>query len=62
MMIKRCLNINLTVNKSEFVAIIGQNGAGKINTFNLILGNLKPFGGLIKLFGEDFKKKSITQK
>lgn len=55
-------HLNLTVNKSEFVAIIGQNGAGKSTLFNLILGNLKPFGGLIKLFGEDFKKKSITQK
>lgn len=44
--------LNLTVKEKEFATIIGENGAGKSTLMNLILGNLKPDSGEIKLFGD----------
>lgn len=48
--------LNLTVNRGEFVAIIGENGCGKSTLLNLILKNLKKEKGKIKLFGDDIEK------
>ncbi len=42
-------NLNLTVNKGELKSIIGASGAGKSTVFELILGNLKPLNGSIKV-------------
>ncbi len=53
-------DINLTVNKGEFWALIGPNGSGKSTLLNIVLGLLKPSSGTIKLFGaplESFKKR-----
>jgi len=44
-------NINLTVNKGDFITVIGSNGAGKTTLMNLISGNLSPSTG--KIFLED---------
>ena len=44
-------DLNLTVDKGEFVTIIGSNGAGKTTLFNLISGNLTPTFG--KVFIKD---------
>lgn len=40
-------NINLTVDKGEFVAVCGHSGSGKSTLFNLISGLLKPDDGQI---------------
>ncbi len=45
--------LDLTVARGSFTALIGINGAGKSTLMNLILGNLKPARGSIKLFGDD---------
>jgi nitrate/nitrite transport system ATP-binding protein len=37
--------INLTINKGEFVALIGHSGCGKSTLLNLIAGLLMPTGG-----------------
>src|SRR3954447_11295294 len=42
-------DINLTVEKGEFVAIVGYSGAGKTTLINLISGLLKPDTGTLKL-------------
>lgn len=42
-------NINLTINKGDFITIIGSNGAGKSTLFNLIAGTLSPSTGSIYL-------------
>ena len=44
-------DINLAVEKGEFVAIIGFSGAGKTTLINLITGLLKPDAGTAKLNG-----------
>jgi zinc transport system ATP-binding protein len=43
-------NINLTVNKKDFLAIIGPNGGGKSTILKLLLGILKQTSGDIKIF------------
>ncbi len=46
------MGVTLSVEQSQFVALVGENGAGKSTLMNLILGNLKPSAGEIRLFGD----------
>ena len=46
-------NINLTVNKGDFVSIIGSNGAGKTTLFNVISGSCNPDSGNVVIDGCD---------
>lgn len=43
-------NISFSVDKGEFVAIMGPNGSGKTTLLKLILGLLKPKSGKIEVF------------
>jgi energy-coupling factor transport system ATP-binding protein len=45
--------VDLTVNRGEFVAIIGQNGSGKTTLVKHILGLLEATEGTVRLEGED---------
>jgi nitrate/nitrite transport system ATP-binding protein len=49
-------DINLNIEKGEFVAIVGYSGAGKTTLINLIAGLVKPDGGSIKLNDLDIKE------
>ena len=49
-------NINLSVNKGDFITVIGSNGAGKSSLYNIISGNLQPTTGSIKLNNQDITK------
>src|SRR5436309_11872629 len=42
-------DVNLTVEKGEFVAVVGYSGAGKTTLMNLISGLLRPDTGTLKL-------------
>ncbi len=42
-------NINLTVNKGDFICIVGENGCGKTTLFKLLLGLEKAYSGAIEL-------------
>ncbi|MDR2665250.1 MAG: ATP-binding cassette domain-containing protein [Oscillospiraceae bacterium] len=45
--------LNLTVCSGEFVALTGMNGSGKSTLLRLLLGELAPRSGGIRLFGQD---------
>lgn len=42
-------DINLTINKGDFITVIGSNGAGKSTLYNVIAGTLQPSTGMITL-------------
>ena len=46
-------DINININKGEFVGIVGQSGSGKSTLSNIIAGLLKPTGGKVEIEGRD---------
>jgi zinc transport system ATP-binding protein len=55
-------NANFTVDKSDFVGIVGPNGGGKTTLLHTVLGILPRKSGTIRLFGKDIKKFSEWDK
>jgi branched-chain amino acid transport system ATP-binding protein len=51
--VRACDHVNFTVNKGEFLSLVGSNGAGKTSLVNLISGQLKPDSGRILFEGKD---------
>ena len=49
-------NLNLELNKGDFVTILGSNGAGKSTLFNTIAGTYLPDSGKVILDGKDITK------
>ena len=45
--------VNLTVNKSEILSILGENGSGKTTLMNMIAGIYRPDEGQILINGEE---------
>jgi energy-coupling factor transporter ATP-binding protein EcfA2 len=52
-------DISITVEKGEFVGIIGQNGAGKTTLVKHIIGLLKPSSGQVILDGKDVADEAV---
>ncbi|WDF83031.1 ATP-binding cassette domain-containing protein [Lacticaseibacillus pabuli] len=55
-------DINLTLKRGEFVAIIGGNGAGKSTLLNSVAGSLPVSMGQIKIGGEDVTYQSVEKR
>src|SRR5690606_3535768 len=58
-------NINLSINKNETVAIIGESGSGKTTLINLLSGLLYPSKGQLIIDGvpiKDLEQYSFKQK
>jgi energy-coupling factor transport system ATP-binding protein len=53
--------INLTINRAEMVAIVGENGAGKTTLVRHMNGLLKPTKGDVSIDGENTRAKSTAQ-
>lgn len=51
-------NINFTVNKGDYLCIVGENGSGKSTLMKTLLSLQKPMGGEI-IFDDDLKAKEI---
>ncbi|MDR1299970.1 MAG: ABC transporter ATP-binding protein [Oscillospiraceae bacterium] len=49
-------HLNFTVSKGEFVALAGINGSGKSTLLRIILGELAPRSGSVRLFGQDVRE------
>ncbi|PMR72289.1 metal ABC transporter ATP-binding protein [Billgrantia endophytica] len=45
-------DVSLSLPQGEWTAIIGPNGAGKSTLFNLLIGNLVPLRGELRVFNE----------
>ncbi|MET3616883.1 zinc transport system ATP-binding protein [Peptoniphilus olsenii] len=54
-------NLNLTVKNKEKITIIGGNGVGKTTLIKLIVGELKPNNGDIKIFDEKLNINSLKR-
>ena len=48
--------LNLTVNKGDYITIIGSNGAGKSTLLNIISGTIPVDGGMIMLGDKEISK------
>ena len=48
---------NLTVDKGEFVSVVGSNGSGKTSMLNILCGSISVDGGQILMNGEDITTK-----
>ncbi len=49
-------DLDLTIRKGEFVAVIGRNGSGKSTLATLLNGLRSPTGGLVLVNGQDSRK------
>ena len=49
-------DFDFTVERGQFISIVGSNGSGKTTLLNLICGSLMPDGGSIALDGRDITK------
>jgi energy-coupling factor transport system ATP-binding protein len=52
--------ISLTINNGEFIAIMGQNGAGKTTFIKHFNGLLKPSSGTVRVDGVETTKTSVA--
>jgi iron complex transport system ATP-binding protein len=58
-------DLNASFNTNEFIAILGQNGAGKSLTLHTIAGIRKPSRGIVSVFGNDIdllNRRDIAEK
>lgn len=49
-------NLSFHVNKGEIVSFLGRTGAGKSTALNLIMGNMSPTSGQVRVMGMDPNK------
>lgn len=45
--------VNLKVDKNEFICVVGPSGCGKTTLMNIIAGLYKPSSGSVKVRGEE---------
>ena len=53
-------DINITIEKGDFISLIGSNGAGKSTFSKLCNGLLKPESGDVLVLGKNTKKEKVS--
>lgn len=54
-------NLNLTIDKGDFLALVGPSGSGKTTLLNIIAGIDKPTSGSVLFEGRDITRMSKTE-
>jgi energy-coupling factor transport system ATP-binding protein len=54
-------DINLEINKQEFIALIGQNGSGKTTFSKCLNGLFKPTNGVVNVDGIDTRSRGVIK-
>ena len=54
-------NVNFTVEKGEYVAVMGESGSGKTTLLNIIAGIDSPTAGKVLIDGKEFSKSNESQ-
>ncbi len=49
-------NIQLEINKGDFLGLVGPNGSGKSTLLKIILGLIQPTSGEVRMFGKPISK------
>lgn len=52
-------DVSFTIEKGEYVSIVGHNGSGKSTLAKLIIGLIAPNGGSIYIDGEELTRKTV---
>ncbi|AYL97999.1 ribosomal protection-like ABC-F family protein [Mucilaginibacter celer] len=55
-------DLDLTINKNDKAALVGNNGAGKSILLNILAGNLKPAAGLVKTSSKPYYVPQLTDR
>ena len=54
---RRVVNgVSITVGAKEIVGLLGPNGAGKTTTFNMVVGVIRPDGGMVRFQARDITR------
>lgn len=53
--------VSLEIHRSEFVAVMGDNGSGKTTFLQSLLGLLKPTQGRVEVLGQDTRYSSVSR-
>ncbi len=59
---KALKGVSFSMEKGRVYGLLGKNGAGKTTTINIVMGFLKPSGGVCRVFGEDVSRMSPETK
>lgn len=54
-------NLSFSINKGEFVTILGSSGCGKTTTLKMINGLITPTSGTIQIDGQALRDQDLVQ-
>lgn len=55
-------DVTFNIEKGEFISFVGKNGSGKTTLFNILLGELKPYNGIVTYTGKNVHNMKILER